>query len=334
MSDIILEVRNLCIAFQSADGVVRAVDGVSFAMQRGEILGLVGESGAGKTLTSEAILRLIRCPPGRITGEILYRGRDLLQLSEAQLAAIRGKEVAMIFQNPISSLNPVFRVGEQVLEAMALHLPERRHTLRQKVIDILSRVGIPSAARRARDYPHQFSGGMCQRAMIGMGIASAPSLLIADEPTTALDVTIQAQILALIRRLAAELGMAVLLVSHDLGIISQMCHRVIVMYAGKIVEEAPMATIFHAPEHPYTRGLIACMPRMGHVPARLGSIAGVMPGLRDIPSGCRFHPRCPIAEPRCAVEEPALRTIADGHRVACHLAGITSLSPLGGRGSG
>jgi oligopeptide/dipeptide ABC transporter ATP-binding protein len=204
---------------------------------------------------------------------------------------------------------------------MALHLPGRRRTLRQKAIDILTRIGIPSAEQRAQDFPHQFSGGMCQRAMIGMGIACAPSLLIADEPTTALDVTIQAQILALIRRLAAELGMAVLLVSHDLGIISQMCHRVIVMYAGKIVEEAPMATLFHAPEHPYTRGLMACIPRPDEAPSRLGSIAGVMPGLRDIPLGCRFHPRCPIANSRCVVEEPELRPLTNSQWVACHLAG-------------
>jgi oligopeptide/dipeptide ABC transporter ATP-binding protein len=333
MNDTILEVRDLSIDFHGDEGVVRAVDGVGFAIERGEILGLVGESGAGKTLTAEAILRLIRCPPGRISGAILYRGRDLLQLGEAELANIRGQEIAMIFQNPIASLNPVFRVGEQLLETMALHLPARRHTLWQRAIDILTRVGIPSAERRAQDYPHQFSGGMCQRAMIGMGVACTPSLLIADEPTTALDVTIQAQILALIRRLAAELGMAVLLVSHDLGIISQMCHRVIVMYAGKIVEEAPMATIFHAPEHPYTRGLMACIPPLDDVPARLGSIAGVMPGLRDIPSGCRFHPRCPLAEPRCAVEEPALRALSTNHRVACHLVG-GSFPARRGRGTG
>jgi oligopeptide/dipeptide ABC transporter ATP-binding protein len=226
----------------------------------------------------------------------------------------------MVFQNPMSSLNPVFRLGEQLHEAMALHLPVRRRTLWERVLDIFTRVGIPSAAQRARDYPHQFSGGMCQRAMIGMGISCTPSLLIADEPTTALDVTIQAQILALIRQLARELKMAVLLVSHDLGIVSQMCHRVIVMYAGKIVEVAPMAQIFHAPAHPYTRGLMTCIPALEHVPARLGSIAGVMPGLRDLPAGCRFHPRCPIAEARCATEEPALRSLDNTHQVACHLA--------------
>jgi oligopeptide/dipeptide ABC transporter ATP-binding protein len=320
MNDTILDVRHLSIAFQSPEGMVRAVDDVSFSIQRGEIVGLVGESGAGKTLTSEAILRLIRCPPGQIRGEILYAGRDLLQLDEAELADIRGKKIAMIFQNPISSLNPVFPVGAQLLEAMTLHLPERRRTLWERALDILSRVGIPSAARRAQDYPHQFSGGMCQRAMIGMGIACIPDLLIADEPTTALDVTIQAQILVLIRQLARELGMAVLLVSHDLGIISQMCHRVIVMYAGRIVEAAPMVQIFHAPAHPYTRGLMACIPQLEEASTRLGSIAGVMPGLRDIPPGCSFHPRCPIAEARCAVETPVLRPLRRAHSAACHLA--------------
>jgi oligopeptide/dipeptide ABC transporter ATP-binding protein len=320
MTNTILEVRNLTIDFHSDEGVVRAVDGVSFAIQKGEILGLVGESGAGKTLTAEAILRLIRCPPGRIGGAIVYCGRNLLELDEAALAGLRGKEIAMVFQNPMSSLNPVFRIGAQLFETMALHLIEGRRTLWDRVVDILTRVGIPSAAQRARDYPHQFSGGMSQRAMIGMGISCTPSLLIADEPTTALDVTIQAQILALIRQLATELGMAVLLVSHDLGIVSQMCHRVVVMYAGKIVETAPMAQVFHAPAHPYTRGLMACIPAMEGVPTRLGSIAGVMPGLRDIPAGCRFHPRCPIAEPRCATEEPALRVLDGAHQVACHLA--------------
>ena len=318
MTDTILEVRDMSIDFDGGEGAVRAVDGVNFTIQRGEILGLVGESGAGKTLTSEAILRLIRCPPGRITGEILYRGRDLLRLGEAELADIRGKEIAMIFQNPIPSLNPVFRVGEQLLETLALHLPGRRRTLRQKAIDLLTRVGIPSAERRAEDYPHQFSGGMSQRTMIAMGISCTPSLLIADEPTTALDVTIQAQILALIRHLASEMDTAVLLVSHDLGIISQMCNRVLVMYAGKIVEEAAMTTIFHAPAHPYTRGLMASLPQLEQQSEHLESIPGMMPGLRDIPSGCRFHPRCPLGDDECAQYEPQLRQLNDQHWVACH----------------
>jgi oligopeptide/dipeptide ABC transporter ATP-binding protein len=318
--EIVLEVRGLTVEFDSEDGPLRAVDDVGFQIGRGEIVGLVGESGAGKSLTSEAILGLIRRPPGRVTGEVRFGGRDLLTLDEAALARIRGKDIAMIFQNPSASLNPVFRVGDQMLEAMALHLPERRSTLRDRVVETLGRVGIPSPGARARDYPHQFSGGMAQRVMIGMGVSCVPSLLIADEPTTALDVTIQAQVLALIRRLARELGVAVLLVSHDLGIISQMCHRVLVLYAGRVVEEAPVAAIFRAPAHPYTRGLIDCLPHLeGN--ARLGAITGNMPGLRALPTGCRFHPRCPIAEPRCSTESPARRGLATGHTAACHLAG-------------
>ncbi len=258
----LLQVKELSIDFQTDGGAVRAVDEISFTVHRGEIVGLVGESGAGKSLTSEAILRLIRCPPGMLSGEILYRGVDLLSLKDAELAKLRGKEIAMIFQNPISSLNPVFRIGAQLLEAMTLHLSEATAQLREHVIDLLQRVGIPSARERAKDYPHQFSGGMSQRAMIGMGISCAPSLLVADEPTTALDVTIQAQILSLIRHLATETNTAILLVSHDLGIISQMCSRVMVMYAGKIVEEAPISTIFHAPAHPYTRGLMDSIPQI------------------------------------------------------------------------
>jgi oligopeptide/dipeptide ABC transporter ATP-binding protein len=254
-----------------------------------------------------------------VTGEVRFGGRDLLSLGERDLARIRGKDIAMIFQNPGASLNPVFRVGDQMLEAMALHLPEPRRALRARVVELLRRVGIPSPEARADDYPHQFSGGMAQRVMIGMGISCVPSLLIADEPTTALDVTIQAQVLALIRRLARELGVAVLLVSHDLGIVSQMCHRVLVMYAGRIVEEASVGEVFRAPAHPYTRGLVECLPRLD-ADGRLGAIAGVMPGLRALPPGCRFHPRCPLAEPRCAAEAPAPRRLGPGQVAACHLA--------------
>jgi oligopeptide/dipeptide ABC transporter ATP-binding protein len=301
--------------------VLRAVDGVSLSVGRGEIVGLVGESGAGKTLTAEAILGLIRCPPGRVSGEVRFRGRNLLALDEAALARIRGREIAMIFQNPGASLNPVFRVGDQLVEAMALHSENGRRRLRERAVEILSKVGIPSAALRARDYPHQFSGGMAQRVMIGMGVSCTPSLLIADEPTTALDVTIQAQVLALIRGLAREMGMAVLLVSHDLGIISQMCHRVMVMYAGRIVEAASIATVFRAPAHPYTRALIACLPGLDGE-ARLGAIPGMMPGLQALPAGCRFHPRCPVAESRCAVDDPALRPAGPHQIAACHLVGL------------
>ena len=318
-TDPVLDVRGLTVEFSYDGAVLRAVDGVSFQVGRGEIVGLVGESGAGKSLTSEAILRLIRCPPGRVSGEVWFRGRNLLTLDEGALAEIRGKDIAMIFQNPSASLNPVFRVGDQMLEAMAVHLPEPRAALRERVAEILGRVGISSPQARARDYPHQFSGGMAQRVMIGMGISCVPSLLIADEPTTALDVTIQAQVLALIRRLAREMGVAVLLVSHDRGIISQMCHRVLVMYAGRVVEEATVASVFRSPAHPYTRGLIDCLPRLDGN-GRLGAIAGSMPGLAALPPGCRFHPRCPIAEPRCGVETPALRPLGAGHLAACHLA--------------
>ena len=318
--DPVLEVRDLVVEFATEDGPLRAVDGVSFSIGRGEIVGLVGESGAGKTLTSEALLGLIRCPPGRVSGEVRFRGRNLLALEEPALARIRGKEIAMIFQNPGASLNPVFRVGDQLVEAMALHLGDGRRALRRRAGEILTRVGIPSAATRARDYPHQFSGGMAQRVMIGMGVACAPGLLIADEPTTALDVTIQAQVLSLIRRLAREMGMAVLLVSHDLGIVSQMCHRVIVMYAGRIVEEAAIATVFRTPAHPYTRALIKCLPGVDDS-ISLGAIRGVMPGLKAVPPGCRFHPRCNLAEPRCAVEEPVLRPAGADQIAACHLVG-------------
>jgi oligopeptide transport system ATP-binding protein len=320
----VLDVRDLVVEFRSEDGPLRAVYGVSFTIDRGEIVGLVGESGAGKTLTSEAILGLIRCPPGRVSGEVRFRGRNLLELDERTLADIRGREIAMIFQSPGASLNPVFRVGDQLMEAMALHRGGNgdggRRSLRSRAVEILTRVGIPSAATRARDYPHQFSGGMAQRVMIGMGISCVPSLLIADEPTTALDVTIQAQVLALIRQLAREMGMAVLLVSHDLGIVSQMCHRVIVMYAGRVVEEAPIRTIFRAPAHPYTRALIECLPGLDGG-ARLGAIAGVMPGLSAVPAGCRFHPRCPVAESRCAVDDPRLRPVGPEQIAACHLVG-------------
>jgi len=318
--EVILDVRDLTVEFETEGRTLRAVDRVSFVVRRGEVVGLVGESGAGKSLTSEALLRLIRCPPGRLGGEVRFRGQNLLDLDERALARIRGKEIAMIFQNPAGSLNPVFRVGDQLHEAMALHLSEPRRTLRARALEILARVGIPAAATRVRDYPHQFSGGMAQRVMIGMGISCVPSLLIADEPTTALDVTIQAQVLALVRRLARETGVAVLLVSHDLGIISQMSDRVLVMYAGRIVEEASIGTVFRAPAHPYTRALIECLPRIDG-DSRLGTIAGVMPGLRALPTGCRFHPRCPVAERRCGVEVPALRPVGPAHLAACHLVG-------------
>ena len=314
----LLDVRDLCVDFQTEDGWVRAVDHVSFQVGRGEIVGLVGESGAGKSLTSEAILRLIKCPPGQVSGQVFYNGVDLLQLSEAEMADIRGDQIAMIFQDARAALNPVFRVGSQVYEAMALHLNEPKRSLRRRVLDVFQKVGIPSPEHRVQDYPHQFSGGMSQRVMIGTAISCSPSLLIADEPTTALDVTIQAQILYLIRRLAAETQASVLLVSHDLGMISQMCHRVIVMYAGRIVEAAPVETIFASPSHPYTQGLIASIPRIETHSSRLGAIPGAMPGLLNLPSGCPFHPRCHLMDDACQDTEPLLRATQAGHDVACH----------------
>ncbi len=320
--DTLLEVKDLCIEFNIEEGHVRAVDHISFTIDRGEILGLVGESGAGKSVASEAILRLIKCPPGLISGEIFFKGKNLLALTEAKMADIRGNEVAMIFQDAKASLNPVFRVGDQLLEAMVLHIAEPKNTLRQRVTELFLKVGIPSPEHRLKDYPHQFSGGMSQRAMIATSISCTPSLLIADEPTTALDVTIQAQILFLIRRLAAETDLSVLLVSHDLGIISQMCQRIIVMYAGKIVEQGPVKTIFRDPVHPYTRGLMASIPQLDNEQERLEAIPGVMPGLLEIPSGCRFHPRCKIMEHPCQVEEPVLGQISQGHGVACHKAQV------------
>ncbi len=262
----------------------------------------------------------MRLPCGHISGEVLYNGVNLLALSEAEMAEIRGRDIAMIFQDARASLNPVFRVGSQVYEAMALHLKEPKRTLRQRVVDLFQTVGIPSPSNRVQDYPHQFSGGMSQRVMIGTAISCDPSLLIADEPTTALDVTIQAQILYLIRRLAAETEASVLLVSHDLGMISQMCHRVIVMYAGRVVESAPVQTIFQSPSHPYTQGLIASIPQLDSEDARLGAIPGVMPGLLDIPPGCPFHPRCGIMDAQCQSELPALRPIRAEHVAACHKA--------------
>ncbi|MBI4639590.1 MAG: ABC transporter ATP-binding protein [Candidatus Tectomicrobia bacterium] len=319
-NNVILDVKNLTVDFRIDEEWVRAVDDVSFAVRKGEIVGLVGESGAGKSMTSEAVLRLIRCPPGRVQGEVFYKGEDLLKLSESQLSKIRGSEIAMIFQDPVSSLNPVYQVGSQIFEALAIHLNETRRSLRGMVTQLMTRVGIPAPETRKKNYPHQFSGGMSQRVMIAMGVSCTPTLLIADEPTTSLDVTIQAQILSLIRKLARETGTAVLLVSHDLGIISQMCDRVIVMYAGKVVEEAPMAQIFSAPAHPYTRGLIDSIPKVDRVIGRLESIPGVMPSLLDIPSGCRFHPRCHLADETCKTILPELRSFGEHHRVACHKA--------------
>ena len=323
----ILSVAGLRTQFDTEDGVARAVDDVSFRVRKAETLAIVGESGSGKSVSALSIMRLIPSPPGRIvSGTVRFRGRDgverdLSLLDEAAMRLIRGNEIGMVFQEPMTSLNPVFPVGDQIGETVRLHQKLGRRAARSRAIELLELAGIAEPHRRIGEYPHHMSGGMRQRVMIAMALSCDPSLLIADEPTTALDVTIQAQVLALIRQLAREMGMAVLLVSHDLGIVSQMCHRVIVMYAGRIVEEASIATVFRAPAHPYTRALIACLPEMDGR-GRLGAIPGMMPGLRAVPAGCRFHPRCGIAEARCSVEEPRLRRVGDDQIAACHLVGM------------
>jgi len=318
MSEPLLEVRELQTHFFTDDGVIRAVDGVSFAIEPGETLAVVGESGSGKSVTSLSILRLIASPPGRIVGgAIRFRGRDLLTLSDAEMRSIRGREISMIFQEPMTSLNPVYTCGEQILEVLVLHEKLDRPTARARTIDLLRLVGIPSPEQRVDEYPHQMSGGMRQRVMIAMALACRPALLIADEPTTALDVTIQAQILDLLKGLRQELGMAVLLITHDLGVVAETADRVAVMYAGQVVEYCDVRPAFRSTRHPYTAGLLASLPKLGAETERLRVIPGNVPNPARFPSGCRFHPRCPIAVERCRTEMPALRDVGGGHLARC-----------------
>jgi oligopeptide/dipeptide ABC transporter ATP-binding protein len=297
---------------------VNAVDGVSFDVERGEIVGIVGESGSGKTMTALSILRLIP-DPGRITnGRVLFGDQDVLQMSDDEIREFRGKEVAMIFQDPMTSLNPVLRVGFQVEEAMAAHERFTRKQARDRVVPMLQRVRIPAAADRARDYPHQFSGGMRQRAMIAMGISNEPSLLIADEPTTALDVTVQASIIELLRDLSRELRASVILITHNMALIASLCQRVIVMYAGRIVEEGPTRAIFKNPQHPYTWSLLRSIPRVDEkTHEKLISIRGMPPDLSKPPPGCKFHPRCRFKVDRCMTEEPPLAEVDPGQLARC-----------------
>ncbi len=317
----LLEVRGLVTEFRTRAGLLRAVDGVSFSIAAGETLALVGESGCGKSVTAFSLMRLVADPPGRIAaGEVLFEGRDLLKLPEAELRAVRGDRVAMIFQEPMTSLNPVMTVGEQIVEAIRQHRPVSRREALARAVALLEEVRIPDAARRAADYPHRLSGGMRQRVMIAMALACEPRLLIADEPTTALDVTIQAQVLDLIDALKARLGMAVLLITHDLGVVAQHAQRVAVMYAGRIVEQADTGTLFAAPAHPYTEGLLASIPRPGERTARLREIPGMVPSLAEMPPGCAFAPRCARAMARCAGERPSLEAHG-GARVACFAPG-------------
>jgi oligopeptide/dipeptide ABC transporter ATP-binding protein len=313
----ILDVRNLRIGFPVDAGWSYVVDGVDFSIREAEVVGVLGESGAGKSLIAEAVMGLTKAPPARIEGQVLFRGQDVLGMDDARLSRHRGKDLAMILQDPTSALNPVFRVGGQVAEPIRIHLHKDTQTAWRMAVDILQRmVGIPSAASRAKDYPHQFSGGMKQRVVIGMGLSCSPALLIADEPTCSLDVTIQAQILELIQKLVAELRTAVLYISSDLGVVSQMCRDVMILYAGKVVEHGPVELVLNLPAHPYTRGLIRSIPKLGV--KRLEPIPGTIPSLGEYPVGCRFQPRCPVALSRCA-EPPApplLRT-AQGQAVAC-----------------
>jgi len=316
----LLEVRGLKTHFSTEDGMVHAVDGVDLHIDAGETLGVVGESGCGKSVTAFTIMRLIPIPPGRIVaGEIRWRGRDLLKLGDDAMRAIRAKEIAMVFQEPMTSLNPVYTVGEQIAEVLRLHEGLSRRAALARAADMLKLVHIPHPDRRVNDYPHQFSGGMRQRVMIAMALSCNPKLLIADEPTTALDVTIQAQILELINDLKDRLGMAVMLITHAMGVVAESAQRVVVMYAGKVVEEAPVEEIFRSPRHPYTQGLIKSIPRLDTVPGsrRLETIPGVVPSLLNPAPGCRFAARCPYAIDECRAATPALREISPGHTAAC-----------------
>jgi len=324
----LLTIRNLHTYFYTEDGVVKALNGVNLEIKRGEVLGLVGESGSGKSVTALSILRLIQDPPGKIVdGEIWFDGENLLSFSTARMCdEVRGGKIAMIFQDPMTSLNPVFRVGAQVAEAIRIHQHTNWKEAMKRAIQMMVRVGIPSSEERASEYPHQFSGGMKQRVMISMGLSCNPQLLIADEPTTALDVTIQAQILDEIKKIQADTGASVLLITHDLGVIGEMADRVAVMYAGNIVEYTDADTLFNTPKHPYTQGLLNCFPEASERKTELEPIEGTVPNLIDPPSGCRFHPRCKMAMPICSEREPELLKIADGHQVSCLLYDHTVVS--------
>jgi peptide/nickel transport system ATP-binding protein len=317
----LLEVEDLVTEFRTERGVVRAVDGVSFGIPRGKTLGIVGESGCGKSVTALSIMRLVPEPPGRIRGTAIRHGdKDLLRLSEEEMRGIRGNQISMIFQEPMTSLNPVYTVGEQVAEAVRLHQRKSRREAMESAVEMFRLVGIPAPEERVRNHPHQMSGGMRQRVMIAMALACRPDLLIADEPTTALDVTIQAQILELLRRLQREIGMSILLITHDLGVVAETCDEVVVMYAGRVVERAATEELFARPRHHYTAGLMRSIPAYGargHG-QRLQEIPGMVPSLHELPLGCKFQDRCPAAVDRCRDEEPALQRIG-ASEVRCHV---------------
>ncbi len=316
---VLLDVKDLRTYFNTRDGVVKAVDGISYDIQEGETLGLVGESGCGKSVSALSILRLIANPPGRIMGgSVEFEGRDLMQLTDAEMRGVRGNDIAMVFQEPMTSLNPVLTIGRQLTEGLELHLKMSKGDARSRAAELLTVVGIPDAAQQLKNYPHQFSGGMRQRVMIAMALSCNPKLLIADEPTTALDVTIQAQILELLQKLSAEMGTSVLIITHNLGVIARYASRVNVMYAGKIVEGGTARELFTNPQHPYTKGLLKSVPRLDQDRTqKLSTIEGSPPDLINLPQGCAFQPRCAYAVPECNVEVPPLTDRGDGHVAAC-----------------
>ncbi|MFF7334550.1 ABC transporter ATP-binding protein [Streptomyces sp. NPDC090306] len=315
----LLEVRDLQVEFHTREGVAKAVNGVNYAVDAGETLAVLGESGSGKSVTAQAVMGILDIPPGRIAGgEILFNGRDLLKLKEEERRKIRGAEMAMIFQDALSSLNPVLSVGDQLGEMFTVHRGMSRKEGRAKAVELMDRVRIPAAQERVRQYPHQFSGGMRQRIMIAMAMALEPALIIADEPTTALDVTVQAQVMDLLAELQREYNMGLILITHDLGVVADVADRIAVMYAGRIVESAPVHDIYKAPAHPYTKGLLDSIPRLDQKGQDLYAIKGLPPNLLHIPKGCSFHPRCPMAQDICRSVDPPLAEVAEGRRSACH----------------
>ena len=315
----VLEVKDLVTRFHTTDGVVYAVNGVSFTLQESETLGIVGESGCGKSVTMLSLLQLLPSPPAKVErGEALFLGRDLLKMNRSEIRDIRGAYISMVFQDPMTSLNPVLTIGRQLTEPLEIHQGMTRRDAKARAIQLLETVGIPSGAARVDDYPHQFSGGMRQRVMIAMALACSPQLLIADEPTTALDVTIQAQIIDLVKRLREAMGMSIIWITHDLGIVAGLAHRLMVMYAGFIVERAPVAAVYANPQHPYTRGLLGSLPRVDELEnRRLVNIEGAPPDLLSPPQGCQFAPRCPFAYERCHAEIPNLTFVDEDHEVSC-----------------
>ena len=315
----LLEVRDLHVEFHTRDGVAKAVNGVSYEVDAGETLAVLGESGSGKSVTAQAVMGILDVPPGRIAeGEVLFQGQDLLKLPEEERRKIRGRRMAMIFQDALSSLNPVLSVGYQLGEMFRVHQGLSRKAAREKAVELMDRVRIPAARERVDDYPHQFSGGMRQRIMIAMALALEPDLIIADEPTTALDVTVQAQVMELLAELQREFNMGLILITHDLGVVADVADKIAVMYAGRIVETAPVKDLYRAPAHPYTKGLLDSIPRLDQKGHQLSAIKGMPPSLLEIPPGCAFNPRCPMARPVCRTDEPPLYEVGEARASACH----------------